>query len=76
MAGLRAAFMKSMDAAGIADRATASGNSGGATAAWTELQNAVPMAIAARSCKARSSSAPPSSTGHYTICRRKSAARS
>ena len=44
MAGLRAAFMKSMDAAGIADPA-AGGSNTKAAAAWTELQNAVPMAI-------------------------------
>jgi nucleotide-binding universal stress UspA family protein len=42
MAGLRAAFLKSMDAAGIA---AGDGSGAGPSAAWTELQNAVPMAI-------------------------------
>ncbi len=46
MAGLRAAFLKSMDVAGIADLTAAGGSDNTkATAAWTELQNAVPMAI-------------------------------
>ncbi|HJQ55689.1 MAG TPA: universal stress protein [Vineibacter sp.] len=42
MAGLRAAFLKAMDSAGIA---AGDGSGAGPSAAWTELQNAVPMAI-------------------------------
>lgn len=45
MAGLRASFLRAMDTAGVPDVATASGSSGGPTTTWTELQNAVPMAI-------------------------------
>jgi nucleotide-binding universal stress UspA family protein len=43
MAGLRAAFLKVMDSSGIAD--IAGGTDEGPTCTWTELQNAVPMAI-------------------------------
>ena len=43
MTGLRNAFLKAMDVAGIAASADASNIK--ATSAWTELQNAVPMAI-------------------------------
>jgi nucleotide-binding universal stress UspA family protein len=42
MAGLHAAFLKSMEGAGIA---AGDGSGAGPSAAWTELQNAVPMAI-------------------------------
>jgi nucleotide-binding universal stress UspA family protein len=42
MAGLRAAFLASMDSAGIA---AGDGSGAGPSSAWTELQNAVPMAI-------------------------------
>ncbi|MCW5748786.1 MAG: universal stress protein [Alphaproteobacteria bacterium] len=42
MAGLQAAFQKAMDGAGIA---AGDGSGAGPSAAWTELQNAVPMAI-------------------------------